>query len=266
MFMANDLNGQRVDIEDALNNGEELYTCPSCNKQVFRKKGNGGKAPHFSHYPNQRCTDTWEYDNSREQYELCKQIPLPSNNREIKVSNGETTHRADFLISHKAVLVKRQDITKAHFKERNEFFYNAGCCVVWLVDLTQKIANEKIQIFGNVIGKIKWITDTDLDNGYIEIFLKIKAGDEKSIVKVVKTNYDNHVWFDPNYIGVAEFLKHIGYENERCAEPDEDLESRKRKQVYSINSYKEQKAHEEEEQRKKIERRQKELEEKRKQK
>ena len=38
MFMANDLNGQRVDIEDALNNGEELYTCPSCNKQVFRKK------------------------------------------------------------------------------------------------------------------------------------------------------------------------------------------------------------------------------------
>ena len=135
MFFAIDKNGERVHINDVLD--DETYFCPSCGEELALKKGSI-KLHHFSHKSNSLCNDAWHYDMSEWHSEW--QNKFPKQYQEIvKTFEGET-HRADVLIEETKVVIEFQHspLSFEEFIDRNGFYVELGYTVIWVFDVEEQ--------------------------------------------------------------------------------------------------------------------------------
>ena len=138
MLFACDYNDNRVYIDDTQSN--QTYYCPYCGLPMITKKG-PVKQHHFAHSPNHLCTDSWERNNSYDMSDWHNdwQSLFPKENQEVKLSLGETKHRADILIDRTVIEFQHSIMAVNAFDDRNSFYFNLGYKVVWLFDLSDLI-------------------------------------------------------------------------------------------------------------------------------
>ncbi len=132
MQIALDRNKARVSAEDATKGDE--YCCPLCSKLVTLCKGDI-KIPYFSHWKNDLCNDTWKYDTS--EWHLMMQSRFPKEQREVVVTHGGKTHRADILCGNQVIEFQHSEISSSEIQERNSFYNAAGYNVAWVFDLQE---------------------------------------------------------------------------------------------------------------------------------
>ena len=132
MFVAADKDGNRVFIEDAVKGTE--YFCPVCGRRVIIKaKESLAMAQHFAHKKGEGCPDKWKYDEKSE-WHRAWQDRFPKECRERVVENNGVKHRADVLINGTVIEFQHSHITAKEIAERNKFYTESGCKVVWVFD------------------------------------------------------------------------------------------------------------------------------------
>lgn len=128
--------GMRICADEAHRN--EDYFCPTCNQQLIYKKGKV-ILPHFAHFPNKPCIDTWEYnDQSTWQWEWMNKFPEEC--QEVVVTHGQQSHRADVLICDHVILFLDAAITNKFFQEKTRFFLADNKSVIWVIHAEEDIA------------------------------------------------------------------------------------------------------------------------------
>lgn len=138
MFVANDQEGKRITIEDAVPGG--TYFCPVCGGALIVKaKESEAVKEHFAHKSRRQC-DSWNYDMS--EWHRTWQRFFPEECREVVVQNGEEKHRADVLINNTVIEFQHSPISAEEIAERNSFYRACGYKVVWVFDAEGKIKNE----------------------------------------------------------------------------------------------------------------------------
>lgn len=134
MRFANDSHGQRVCADDAVK-GEEHF-CPTCSNPLVLKKGKV-ILPHFAHFPNQPCTDTWSYDESPWQQNW--QRKFRADQQEVIVSHSAQSHRADIIAGSSVILFLDSAITSKFFHEKTKFFQYDGKDVFWVIHVEEDL-------------------------------------------------------------------------------------------------------------------------------
>ena len=135
MLFACDYNDNLVHIDETHSNQE--YYCPSCGAPMITRKGT--QRQHcFAHKPTHPCSDSWERSNSYDVSAWHKewQSLLPRENQEVKLTLGDTKHRADVLIGRTVVEFQHSIMPVKAFDDRNNFYFNLGYKVIWLFDLS----------------------------------------------------------------------------------------------------------------------------------
>ena len=133
MQIAFDEKGKRV-LAYAADKGNE-YHWPLCKRIVNVCQGSIKEA-YFAHHANDTCTDSWNYDMS--EWHRSMQSRFPEKQREIIVSHGGITHRADVLCGNQIVEFQHSPISFEEIKERNAFYNAAGYSVAWVFDLQEQ--------------------------------------------------------------------------------------------------------------------------------
>lgn len=133
MQIAIDETGKRVPAY-AADKGKE-YRCPLCKRKVNVCQGSI-KEEYFAHRANDTCTDSWNYDMS--EWHRTMQSRFLENQREIVVSHGGKTHRADVLSGNQIIEFQHSPISFEEIKERNAFYNAAGYRVAWVFDLQEQ--------------------------------------------------------------------------------------------------------------------------------
>lgn len=191
MFIAKDSNtGKIVHIDDVKKEDSTEFLCPICGGEVVKKMGNI-VVHHFAHKSLVEC-DTFTQDMS--EWHKWWQNQFPKGNQEhietltIKREDFEfaAIHRnfnsnkiIDFLHKHQdedeLIIKHRADvracgyiiefqhspISREEFNERNWFYRNCGCKVVWIFDMTQQGDDklywyEEWHKYGKSGSKWKW--------------------------------------------------------------------------------------------------------------
>ncbi len=138
MFVANDQEGKRITIEDAVQGG--AYFCPVCGGALIVKaKESEAVKEHFAHKSRRLC-DSWNYDMS--EWHRTWQRFFPEECQEVVVQNGEEKHRADVLINNTVIEFQHSPISAEEIADRNRFYISCGYNVVWVFDAEGKIKNE----------------------------------------------------------------------------------------------------------------------------
>lgn len=138
MFVANDREGKRITIEDAVQGG--AYFCPVCGGEfIIKAKKSEAVREHFAHKKGKDC-DSWKHDLSEWHYAWQKSFPKEC--REVVVQNGEEKHRADVLINNTVIEFQHSPISAEEIAERNSFYQARGHKVVWVFDAEGKIKNK----------------------------------------------------------------------------------------------------------------------------
>lgn len=139
MFIANDKNGERISIENAIKTNE--YVCPICGEPLIIKAENSSAVTkHFAHKKGTQCLDGWSHDMSEWHREW--QEKFPEECREVVVEKNGVKHRADILINNTVIEFQHSPITNEEILERNAFYLSCGYRVIWVFDATDKIKNE----------------------------------------------------------------------------------------------------------------------------
>lgn len=116
MYLANNINGNRVYIDEA--DKENKYFCPLCGSEVIVKHGSV-RIPHFAHKSNIECDD-WSNDMSEWHKNWQNQFPVAS--REVIIENDNKIHRADICISDTIIEFQHSYINAEEFEARNQFY------------------------------------------------------------------------------------------------------------------------------------------------
>lgn len=246
MLFAFDYNDKRIHIDDTQNNKE--YFCPYCGASLITKKGDV-RQHHFAHKSNHLCSDTWErtksYDISpwHNEWQEC----FPKDNQEVKLSLGETKHRADVLIGRTVVEFQHSIMPVKAFDDRNNFYFNLNYKVVWLFDLSDIVENGNLTYCSTDDGLCfswrnpkKAFNSYDVKTGCIDLFFQISNNESACIVRVSdvsKSGFEN--FKSSALMSRNEFLEYVGLVGEICPAPDRtDLESNESylrfKEKYSI--------------------------------
>ena len=138
MYEACDANGNYIDIDDAKQ--EEKYFCPVCGGELQIKKGDI-REHHFAHLAG-ICEDQWNYDMSEWHREW--QRMFPKNTREIVIEHNREKHRADILTGNTVIEFQHSPMSPDEFRERNQFYTEAGYNVVWLFDMRELFDDERM--------------------------------------------------------------------------------------------------------------------------
>ncbi len=229
MLFAVDYNDNRIHVDDTHSNQE--YFCPGCGAPLIVRRGEE-RIHHFAHKSNHICNDSWEsercYETSEWHTEWQKKFPC--DNQEVKLSLGQTTHRADVLINRTVVEFQRSIISPQHFDDRNNFYLNLGYKVIWLFDLSEQY--EKGELYYDVKGEglsFNWkrpkktFNAFNVKSGNIEVFFQIKESDIDSIVRVMEVSEHGFEKFETSKaMSKEEFLVYVGLENNTCLAPDRD--------------------------------------------
>ena len=201
--VALDSNRQRISAYKATTGGE--YYCQICHEKVFLKKG-AIKAPHFSHYPNKTCTDTFHYE-EMSQWHLRWQDFFPFECQEVILRNEGVTHRADVLIEQSKTVVEFQHsaMSSHEFDRRNGFYVSCGYRVVWVFDMLEEYQNEKIVPSERNKSVSEYSTSRDTFSNFEfkskDVVLFFQSKDSENQGKIVL----EHVkWVSPN--GISRFV------------------------------------------------------------
>lgn len=227
MLFAFDYNDNRIHINDAQSNKE--YFCPYCGVPLITKKGDV-RQHHFAHKSNHPCSDSWEriksYDISPWHNEW--QELFPKENQEVKLSLGETKHRADVLIGRTVVEFQHSIMPVKSFDDRNNFYFNLGYKVIWLFDLSDIVQNGNMTYCVDASGlSFNWnnpkkaFNSYDVKTGCIDLFFQISNNDTNCIVKVLDVSEVGFESFKTSFLmSKSEFLDYVGLTNGVCPVPD----------------------------------------------
>ena len=144
MLFAEDKNGNRVCADDAVKG--EQYFCPICHSEVILKAGDINQH-HFAHVSDYACDDMWDYDMS--EWHRKMQSYFPIEDQEIIIEYNGAKHRADICIDNVVIEFQHSQITAAEFKERNDFYLNAGYKLAWVFDFRDYFDLDQIIIQEN---------------------------------------------------------------------------------------------------------------------
>lgn len=246
MLFANDYNDNRVYIDDIHSNKE--YYCPYCGATLITKKGDIRKH-HFAHRSHHVCSDTWEQEHSYDTSEWHNewQNRFPKANQEIKLTLGETIHRADILVSRTVIEFQHSIMSAKSFDDRNNFYFNLAYKVVWLFDVSDLFTKRRLtyEYRGHDLlfcwkNPKKAFNSYDVKYGCIDLFFQIKDTEKKCIVRVKNVSEMGFEMFtSTDFIDKIEFLEYVGLNNGNCLAPDtEYMEINKRylrfKEKYNI--------------------------------
>ena len=252
MLFAFDYNDNRIHIDDTQSNKE--YFCPYCGAHLITRKGDI-RQHHFAHKVNHLCSDSWErtksYDISpwHNEWQEC----FPKENQEVKLSLGETNHRADVLIGRTVIEFQHSIMPVKSFDDRNNFYFNLNYKVIWLFDLSDIVENGKLTYHSTNDGlSFTWsnpkkaFNSYDVKTGCIDLFFQISNNSPNCIVRVSDVSESGFESFTTsNLMSKNEFLEYVGLVNGICLAPDRaDLESNESylrfKEKYNINLNKQQ--------------------------
>lgn len=167
MLFAFDENDRRVYIDDTQSG--KIYYCPYCGVPMITKGGGDIRRHHFAHSAGRRCSDTWELAGS---YDISPwhdewQARFPKENQEVKLTLGETKHRADVLTGRTVVKFQHSVMPVKAFDDRNNFYSNLNYKVVWLFDLTNIMENDRLSYEKSCEGlSFQWINPKKAFNSY----------------------------------------------------------------------------------------------------
>lgn len=140
MFIANDLNKNRIYIDEA---DEKIqYYCPICGSEVIQRRGQKN-AHHFAHKRHSEC-DSWHYDMS--EWHKKWQSKFPVECREVVLSYNDEKHRADVLIGKTVIEFQHSSMSNEEFWKRNNFYVSAGYEIVWLFDFVEVYSSRRIEM------------------------------------------------------------------------------------------------------------------------
>ena len=235
MLFAVDYNDNRIHINDTHSNQE--YYCPYCGAPLITKKGEI-RQHHFAHKQDHLCSDTWERTHS---YDISPwhnewQSLFPKENQEVKLSLGDTKHRADVMIDRTVIEFQHSIMPVKAFDDRNKFYFNLGNKVIWLFDLSDLLGD---QLFYKETGKgleFHWsnpkkaFNNYDIQSGCIDLFFHLKEDSELCIVRVTDVSENGfECFYATNFISKTDFLVYVGLKNGQCLPPcREDIENDER--------------------------------------
>ncbi|MBQ2377300.1 MAG: UvrD-helicase domain-containing protein, partial [Clostridia bacterium] len=245
MLFAVDYNDNRVHIDETHSNQE--YYCPYCGAPLTTKKGEI-RQHHFAHKQNHLCSDTWERSHS---YDISPwhndwQSLFPKENQEVKLSLGDTKHRADVMIDRTVIEFQHSIMPVKAFDDRNNFYFNLGNKVIWLFDLSDLLED---QLFYKETGdglEFHWrnpkkaFNNYDIQSGCIDLFFQLKSEPNVGIVRVTDVSANGfECFYTSKFIDKGDFLTYVGLKDGLCLPPcREDIENNEQycafKEKYNI--------------------------------
>ena len=141
IYTALGASGERVDIEEAVRQGE--YRCELCGARLIPKKGDV-RIHHFAHEKGHKC-DPWAQRMSEWHREWQERFPPESRERVVK--HGGSSHRADVLLEAPGTVVEFQHspLSSQDFHERNDFYAAGVGNVIWLFDVSKAYHDERVE-------------------------------------------------------------------------------------------------------------------------
>ena len=232
MLFAVDYNDNRVHIDETHSNQE--YYCPYCGAPLTTKKGEI-RQHHFAHKQNHLCSDTWECSHS---YDISPwhndwQSLFPKENQEVKLSLGDTKHRADVMIDRTVIEFQHSIMPVKAFDDRNNFYFNLGNKVIWLFDLSDLLEDQLFYKETDEGLEFHWrnpkkaFNNYDIQSGCIDLFFQLKSDPEACIVRVKDVSANGFEYFcTSGFMSKNDFLAYVGLKNGQCLPPcREDLEN-----------------------------------------
>ena len=232
MQFAVDYNDNRVHIDETHSNQE--YYCPYCGAPLTTKKGEV-RQHHFAHKQNHLCSDAWERSHS---YDISPwhndwQSLFPKENQEVKLSLGDTKHRADVMIDRTVIEFQHSIMPVKAFDDRNNFYFNLGNKVIWLFDLSD-LLEDQLFYKETVDGlEFHWrnpkkaFNNYDIQSGCIDLFFQLKSEPNVGIVRVTDVSANGfECFYTSKFIDKGDFLTYVGLKDGHCLPPcREDIEN-----------------------------------------
>ena len=253
MLFAVDYNDHRVHIDETHSNQE--YYCPYCGAPLIARKGDV-RQHHFAHKQDHHCSDTWVHHRSHN-YDLSAwhnewQSLFPKENQEVKLSLGDTRHRADVMVGRTVIEFQHSIMQVQAFDDRNNFYFNLANKVIWLFDLSDLLEEQLFYKETNEGLEFHWrnpkkaFNNYDIKSGCIDLFFQLNEDPGACIVRVTDVSEDGfECFYTTNFISKNDFLIYVGLQDGRCLPPcREDLENNEQycafKEKYHINLNKQQ--------------------------
>lgn len=225
MIIALNKERQRIHIENA-DSSMECY-CPCCAERLVQRKGRL-RRHHFAHYPGSVCSDSWEGQYDMSDWHFDWQNRFPKENQEVILALGGIRHRADVLIGRTVVEFQRSNLSAKAFQDRNSFYTNLGCKVIWVFDLTERFASGDLRCEGDE-KNFHWTKPNNAFNtfhlrtGQTELFFQIRDQEEQCLVKVSGIPGRGLERFSVSgWYGKEAFLGYLGFRDGICAPPEYD--------------------------------------------
>lgn len=225
MLFACDYNDYLVHIDETHSNQE--YYCPSCGAPLITRKGQQIRC--FAHKPSRPCLDSWERSHSYDVSLWHKewQSLFPRENQEVKLTLGDTKHRADVLIDRTVVEFQRSIMPVQSFDDRNNFYFNLGYKVIWLFDLSDLCEKGQLSFESNADGLVftwknpkKSFNNYDIQSGCIDLFFQLNSDMSRCIVLVTNVSpYGFESFQTTNFMSQADFLTYVGLHDGTCLPP-----------------------------------------------
>lgn len=232
MLFAVDYNDNRVHIDETHSNQE--YYCPYCGAPLTTKKGEI-RQHHFAHKQNHLCSDTWERSHS---YDISPwhndwQSLFPKENQEVKLSLGDTKHRADVMIDRTVIEFQHSIMPVKAFDDRNNFYFNLGNKVIWLFDLSDLLEDQLFYKEAGDVLEFHWrnpkkaFNNYDIQSGCIDLFFQLKSEPNVGIVRVTDVSANGfECFYTSKFIDKGDFLTYVGLKDGHCLPPcREDIEN-----------------------------------------
>ena len=229
MLFACDYNDNLVHIDETHSNQE--YYCPSCGAPMITRKGT--QRQHcFAHKPTHPCSDSWERSNSYDVSAWHKewQSLFPRENQEVKLTLGDTKHRADVLIGRTVVEFQHSIMPVKAFDDRNNFYFNLGYKVIWLFDLSDLYEKGQLSFESTTEGLVftwknpkKSFNNYDIQSGCIDLFFQLNSDMSSCIVRVTDVSpYGFESFQTTNFMSQTDFLVYVGLQDGVCLPPCRD--------------------------------------------
>ena len=232
MQFAVDYNDNRVHIDETHSNQE--YYCPYCGAPLTTKKGEV-RQHHFAHKQNHLCSDAWERSHS---YDISPwhndwQSLFPKENQEVKLSLGDTKHRADVMIDRTVIEFQHSIMPVKAFDDRNNFYFNLGNKVIWLFDLSDLLEDQLFYKETDDGLEFHWrnpkkaFNNYDIQSGCIDLFFQLKSEPNVGIVRVTDVSANGfECFYTSKFIDKGDFLTYVGLKDGHCLPPcREDIEN-----------------------------------------